>query len=136
MKEKERRKQQREDKKKEESLAKKKSEEKRRQVNERKKMVAKKPSIRRSQCTFGASGESSGQLSHSVSTYTASNQDPNQCTYGGASSSGESSVQPSRSVSSWRASEASETLFSHVYGNSRYIYIYICTSVSNTHARV
>ena len=23
----------------------------------------------------------------------------------------------------WRASEASETLFSHVYGNSRYIYI-------------
>ena len=24
----------------------------------------------------------------------------------------------------WRASEASETLFSHVYGNSRYIYIY------------
>ena len=36
----------------------------------------------------------------------------------------------------WRASEASETLFSHVYGISRYIYIYICTSVSNTHARV
>ena len=38
----------------------------------------------------------------------------------------------------WRASEASETLFSHVYGNSReiYIYIYIRTSVSNTHARV
>ena len=35
----------------------------------------------------------------------------------------------------WRASEASETLFSHVYGNSRYI-MYICTSVSNTHARV
>ena len=25
----------------------------------------------------------------------------------------------------WRASEASETLFSHVYGNSRYIYIYV-----------
>ena len=36
----------------------------------------------------------------------------------------------------WRASEASKTLFSHVYGNSRYIYIYICTSVSNTHVRV
>ena len=36
----------------------------------------------------------------------------------------------------WRASEASETLFSHVYGNSRYIFIYICTSVSNTHVRV
>ena len=34
----------------------------------------------------------------------------------------------------WRASEARETLFSHVYGIS--IYIYICTSVSNTHARV
>ena len=29
------------------------------------------------------------------------------------------------SVAYWRASEASETLFSHVYGNSRYIYIYI-----------
>ena len=38
------------------------------------------------------------------------------------------------SFCNWRASEASETLFSHVYGNSRYIYI--CTSVSNTHARV
>ena len=25
----------------------------------------------------------------------------------------------------WRASEASETLFSHVYGSSRYIYIYV-----------
>ena len=25
----------------------------------------------------------------------------------------------------WRASEASETLFSHVYGSSRYIYIFI-----------
>ena len=25
----------------------------------------------------------------------------------------------------WRVSEASETLFSHVYGSSRYIYIYI-----------
>ena len=36
----------------------------------------------------------------------------------------------------WRASEASETLFSHVYGNSRYIYVYIRTSVSNTHVRV
>ena len=36
----------------------------------------------------------------------------------------------------WRASEASETLFSHVYGNSRYIYVYMRTSVSNTHARV
>ena len=30
----------------------------------------------------------------------------------------------------------SETLFSHVYGNSRYIYIYIRTSVSNTHVHV
>ena len=40
-------------------------------------------------------------------------------------------------IYNWRASEASETLFSHVYGNSRYnIYIYICTSVSNTHACV
>ena len=27
--------------------------------------------------------------------------------------------------SNWRASEASETLFSHVYGSSRYIYIYV-----------
>ena len=36
----------------------------------------------------------------------------------------------------WRASEASETLFSHVYGNSRYIYIYIRTSVSNAHVHV
>ena len=34
----------------------------------------------------------------------------------------------------WRASEASETLFSHAYGSSRYIYI--CTSVSNMHVHV
>ena len=34
----------------------------------------------------------------------------------------------------WRASEASETLFSHVYGISRYIYIRM--SVSNMHAHV
>ena len=78
--EKERRKQQRDDKKKEkESLAKKKSEEKLRKVNERKKTVAKKPSIRRNQCTSGgasSSGESSAQPSRSVSSSTASNQDP------------------------------------------------------------
>ena len=35
----------------------------------------------------------------------------------------------------WRASEASETLFSHVDGNSRYIYVYMY-AVSNTHVRV
>ena len=28
-------------------------------------------------------------------------------------------------VYNWRASEASETLFSHVYENSRYIYVYM-----------
>ena len=40
------------------------------------------------------------------------------------------------SIGNWRASEASETLFTHVYGISRYIYIYMHTSVSNTHARM
>ena len=43
-------------------------------------------------------------------------------------------------INNWRASEASEKLFSHVYGSSRYnIYIYynyIHASVSNTHVRV
>ena len=51
-------------------------------------------------------------------------------------------------IGNWRASEASETLFTHVYGISRYIYIFRYVrlflipmrasrlSVSNTHAHM
>ena len=36
----------------------------------------------------------------------------------------------------WRASEASETLFSHVYGNSRYIYIQVKKKAFKINAKI
>ena len=36
----------------------------------------------------------------------------------------------------WRASEASETLFSHVYGNSRYIYVQVKKKAFKINAKI